>query len=166
MPQHHLWAPWRIEYITGKREEGCFFCKYPAENNDRERLILYRGKKTFVVMNYYPYNNGHIMIAPYRHTSEIADLDNETKLEMMLLVDHSIRIFREEMSAQGFNVGLNLGDVAGAGVKDHLHMHVVPRWSGDTNFMPVIGNTKVISEGLQDTWLKLKKKFDKIELSV
>jgi len=157
-----LWAPWRIEYIANPKEDTCFFCKYPVENNDRKRLILYRGKNTFVIMNFYPYNNGHLMIAPYLHTSEFSELNPETKLEIFNLVEYSTKIIRSEMHAEGFNIGINLGSVAGAGVKDHLHVHVVPRWNGDTNFMPITAGTKVISEGLEETWKKLREKFDLI----
>lgn len=160
MSIERLWAPWRISYISNPKEEGCFFCKYPIENNDRERLILFRGKNVFIIMNFYPYNNGHLMIAPYQHTNEFSDISDETKLDMYNLIDHSMRIIREEMHAEGFNIGTNLGSVAGAGIKDHLHIHVVPRWTGDTNFMPIIGDSKVISEGLEQTWEKLKSKFD------
>ena len=155
-----LWAPWRIEYIKAPQEDGCFFCKYIRENDDRKRLILHRGKKAFVIMNFYPYNNGHVMVVPYRHSSEIADLDPETRLEIVELIDRCMRILKVSMKAQGFNVGLNYGQVAGAGVKDHLHFHIVPRWNGDTNFMPVTGHTKVLSEGLQETWQELKKFFE------
>ncbi len=157
-----LWAPWRIEYIAGTKEEGCFFCKYSKENNDNKRLILYRGDETFVIMNYYPYNNGHLMIVPYKHTNELSDLTGTAKLEMMNLMEQSMKIIKKTMNADGFNCGLNFGAIAGAGVKDHLHLHVVPRWSGDTNFMPVTGHTKVISEGLEETWKKLYKDFKKI----
>ncbi|MDD5766248.1 MAG: HIT domain-containing protein [Candidatus Marinimicrobia bacterium] len=160
MPFDKLWAPWRIEYIINPKEESCFFCKYSSENNDRKRLILFRGKNAFVIMNFFPYNNGHIMITPYLHTSEFSELNSETKLEMFNLIESSTKIIREEMRADGFNIGINLGSVAGAGVKDHLHIHVVPRWNGDTNFMPVTAGTKVISEGLEETWEKLRDRFD------
>jgi ATP adenylyltransferase len=160
-----LWAPWRIEYITNPKEEGCFFCQYPRENDDQKRLILYRGKHSFVIMNYYPYNNGHLMIAPYQHTSELAELTAQERLEIFTLLDKAVTILRETMQAEGFNIGLNLGAVAGAGVKDHLHFHIVPRWQGDTNFMPVLGHTKVISEGLRETYLKLREKFATLQLN-
>lgn len=156
-----LWAPWRIEYITNPKEKDCFFCKYPKENNDKKRLIISRGKSAFVIMNFYPYTNGHLMVAPYEHTSEFSDLGNDTKLEMINLVEGSIRVLKKVMNPQGFNIGLNLGEVSGAGIKDHLHFHIVPRWSGDTNFMPVIAHTKVIVEGLQETWEKLRSEFNR-----
>ena len=161
-----LWAPWRIDYIRNDmqdRESGCFFCDYiDNEEKDEENLVLYRGNNNLVLMNYYPYNNGHLMVAPYLHTGNISDIDSATKLEMMELVDESCKIIRKTMNAEGFNVGLNLGTVAGAGIDDHIHMHIVPRWKGDTNFMPVLGHTKVVSEGLGATWAYLKKEFDKI----
>jgi ATP adenylyltransferase len=166
MSMDKLWAPWRIEYIRNDMQNEdieCFFCEYQKQTEkDKENLVLYRGNKNIVLMNYYPYNNGHLMVAPYIHTGELSDLDAETKLEMMELVDHSCRIMKDKMSAEGFNAGLNIGAVAGAGIDDHLHMHVVPRWKGDTNFMPVLGHTKVISEDLTETWEYLKKEFDKI----
>ncbi len=165
MTFNKLWAPWRIEYITNPKEEGCFLCNYPKEQNDVDRLILYRGKYSFVIMNFYPYNNGHLMIAPYQHTSEISDLDTDTRIEIFGLLDKSVAILRETINAEGFNIGLNLGAVAGAGIKDHLHWHIVPRWQGDTNFMPVLGHTKVLSEGLKETYMKLRKKFAEINFS-
>lgn len=162
MNQDRLWAPWRIEYIISEKPKECFLCQYPKDNNDQKRLILYRGDETFVIMNYYPYNNGHIMIAPYQHTNQLSDLSSSAKLEMMNLMEASVKILQESMRAEGFNTGLNLGKVAGAGIKDHLHMHVVPRWNGDTNFMPVVGHTKVISEALEATWKKLYGYFQNL----
>jgi len=159
MTTERLWAPWRIEYITNPHEAGCFLCDYPRENDDKKRLILARGKKVFVIMNYYPYNNGHLMVAPYLHTSTLTELDSETRLEIFHFLDKSMSILHSELKAEGFNVGLNSGSVAGAGLKDHLHFHIVPRWTGDTNFMPVLGHIKVLSEGLTETWTKLHPKF-------
>lgn len=155
-----LWAPWRIGYITNTKCEGCFLCQYSSESDDKKHLILHRGKTAFVIMNFYPYNNGHLMIAPYQHTNDLTVLDEITRLELFNLIDKSCRNLRDALHAEGFNVGLNLGSVAGAGLKDHLHFHIVPRWTGDTNFMPVIGHTKVLSEGLKETWQRLKQKFD------
>lgn len=155
-----LWAPWRIEYIrSDKTEHGCIFCNKPKETRDFENLILYRGETCFVIMNYYPYNNGHLMVVPYRHTSDFHELTSGEKLEIMNLLDVSLVILREDMRAQGFNIGVNLGSVAGAGIAEHLHFHIVPRWGGDTNFMPVTGHTKVLSEGLKETAERLKAKF-------
>jgi len=156
-----LWAPWRIGYITNPKCESCFLCQYSAESDDNKHLILNRGKSAFVIMNYYPYNNGHLMVAPYHHIRDLSDLDDSTRLELINLIDKSCRILSDTLHAEGFNIGLNIGSVAGAGLKDHVHFHVVPRWTGDTNFMPIVGHTKVLSEGLTETWQRLKPRFDK-----
>ncbi len=157
-----LWAPWRIKYIEQPKDEGCIFCDKPASQNDKKNLILYRGKHCFVLMNLYPYNNGHLLIAPYKHTSDMSELSTEERLELMDLLVVCREVLTNIMSPHGFNIGMNLGEIAGAGVKDHLHFHIVPRWSGDTNFMPVLGDVKVVSEGLKQTWEKLKKGFDEV----
>jgi len=154
-----LWAPWRMEYILQPKQEGCIFCDKPKQKKDRENLILFRGEKNFVIMNYYPYNNGHLMIVPYRHISDLSDLTEQEQHEMMALVIKADSILRKALKAQGSNIGMNLGSVAGAGIDDHLHFHIVPRWNGDTNYMPVIGHTKVLSQGLYETWDTLKKYF-------
>ena len=157
-----LWAPWRIEYIKQPKEPGCIFCTKPAEHQDDKNFIVHRGRTAFVIMNFYPYNNGHLMVVPFRHTADIEDLTDNEKLEIMDLLSRSKQALNRTMSPHGFNIGMNLGEVAGAGVKDHLHFHIVPRWSGDTNFMPICGHTKVVSEGLAETWEKLRKAFEKI----
>jgi ATP adenylyltransferase len=159
MSINKLWAPWRIEYITNPKSKDCFFCQYIKEDLDDEHFIVCRKKHAFVIMNYYPYNNGHLMVVPYSHVPTLADLDSDTRIELMDLLDLSSRLLAEVLAAEGFNIGLNLGSVAGAGVKDHLHFHVVPRWTGDTNFMPVVGHAKVVSEGLKETWQKLRNGF-------
>ncbi len=153
-----LWAPWRMEYIEGIDAEDngeCIFCEKPKESDDRKNFIVYRGKKCFVILNIFPYNNGHLMIVPYCHISEYEDLDSETLEEMMYTVKIIIKEMKKNMRPDGFNIGMNLGRSAGAGITGHLHLHVVPRWNGDTNFMPVIGGTKVISESLEGTYNKL-----------
>ena len=157
-----LWAPWRIKYIEQPKEEGCIFCDKPAAQDDKKNLILFRGKYCFVLMNLYPYNNGHLLIAPYKHTNDLSELSTEERLELMDLLVVCREVLTKTMSPHGFNIGMNLGEIAGAGVKDHLHFHIVPRWSGDTNFMPVLGDVKVVSEGLEQTWKKLKKGFDEV----
>lgn len=154
-----LWAPWRMEYILGVKESGCIFCTRINQENDRDNLILFRAEKSFVIMNKYPYNNGHLMVVPYRHTSEFDSFSDAEKLEMMNLVSKSMNVLKKTVSPDGFNVGLNIGKIAGAGIDDHLHFHIVPRWVADTNFMPVVGQTKVISEGLGETWERLKEDF-------
>jgi Diadenosine tetraphosphate (Ap4A) hydrolase and other HIT family hydrolases len=153
-----IWAPWRIEYITREKEEGCIFCKKPKEKSDRENLILYRGKTGFIIMNRYPYSNGHLMALPYRHINELANLSDEERLELMNLTNICIEILRE-LRPDGFNIGMNLGKVAGAGIDDHLHFHIVPRWTGDTNFMSVIGDIKVMPEYIDQTYMKLTQKL-------
>jgi ATP adenylyltransferase len=157
-----LCAPWRIEYIeNAEKPAGCIFCVKPSEADDRGNLITHRGKSAFVIMNRYPYNNGHLMVVPFRHTADLSGLEDEEKLELFDLLIASQRVLSDVMHPQGFNIGMNLGRPAGAGIADHLHFHVVPRWNGDTNFMPVLGHTKVISEGLDQTWLKLVEAFRK-----
>lgn len=155
-----LWAPWRIEYILQPKIEGCIFCTAATENRDQKNLIIHRGEHCFVIMNYYPYNNGHLMVVPYRHIAELEDLSEFENKELMDLLSQCVRVLKQKISPHGFNIGMNLGTVAGAGIKDHLHFHIVPRWNGDTNFMPITGHTKVISEALQQTWEKLKAGFE------
>jgi ATP adenylyltransferase len=152
-----LWAPWRMEFI-GKGEKGCVFCALPKKGKDRDSLILSRGRLTYVVMNRYPYNNGHLMIAPYRHVFEPGDLTSSEQLELMEETSLSLRVLRSAIKPAGFNLGANLGRASGAGF-DHLHFHVVPRWDGDTNFMPIIGEAKVIPEHLVSTYDKLFAAF-------
>jgi ATP adenylyltransferase len=157
-----LWAPWRIEYIENTaKNEGCIFCEKPKQNNDKENLLVHRAEKAFVMMNRYPYNNGHLMIVPYQHTPEFSNLTQEEKLALCHLLEKSQSVLRDVMRPQGFNIGMNIGRLAGAGIVDHLHFHIVPRWGGDTNFMPILGHTKVISEALEETWAHLKKAFEK-----
>lgn len=154
-----LWAPWRMEYILGEKESGCIFCTRINQKCDKENLILLRGKNNFVIMNKYPYNNGHLMVVPNRHTSEFDSLSDPEKLEMMNLVSKSMNVLKKTVNPDGFNVGMNIGKIAGAGIDDHLHFHIVPRWAADTNFMPVVGQTKIISEDLGETWERLKEGF-------
>ena len=145
-----------MTYIAGieKKDEGCIFCVKPAQErvHDKENLLLYRGDKCFVLMNLYPYNNGHLMVIPYKHTSDILDIDAETSAELWELVCMCKKALTAAMRPDGFNIGMNLGRTAGAGIDQHIHMHIVPRWNGDTNFMPVVGETKVISQALGDAY--------------
>lgn len=144
-----------MAYIKSPKGEGCIFCDKPKEGDDSKNFILMRGKKCFVMMNIFPYNSGHLMVSPYRHAKDFEDLTDEESLELVEMVKKSIRILKRALNPHGFNIGINLGSVAGAGIEDHIHVHIVPRWSGDTNFMPVIGDTKVIPEMLQDTYRRL-----------
>jgi ATP adenylyltransferase len=153
-----LWRPWRIDYVSdieSIREEGCIFCTRPQAGDDRESLILHRGQSTFVIMNLYPYNTGHVMVTPYRHVGELEELDAGEMHELMELTTLMIRVIKQEMRPQGFNLGVNLGKAAGAGYDEHVHMHVVPRWQGDTNFMPVVGESKVMPESISGTYDRL-----------
>ncbi|HUY01625.1 MAG TPA: HIT domain-containing protein [Candidatus Deferrimicrobium sp.] len=154
----NIWAPWRFKYITQQeKEEGCLFCRVSKKNEDEKNLIIARKEHCFLMLNLYPYNNGHLMISPYVHVATLDALPKEQLIELFDTVSNACANIRTEMKPDGFNIGLNIGSVAGAGVAEHLHVHVVPRWAGDTNFMPVIGNVKVISEALEDTYKKLKK---------
>jgi len=156
-----LWAPWRMSYIGSIKKHGCIFCEKPKENRDKENLILYRGEKCFIIMNRYPYNNGHLMIAPYRHVGDLEALDEDEMIETMKLLKLSIKALKEAYHPDGFNIGVNIGRAAGAGVKGHIHFHIVPRWVGDTNFMPVFSETKIIPEYLEETYEKLLKHFNR-----
>ncbi|MBE8538757.1 HIT domain-containing protein [Geoglobus acetivorans] len=157
-----LFAPWRIRYIQAPKYEGCIFCDFPRENRDEDRLIVFRGEKNFVIMNNYPYNPGHVMVAPFRHVGDLEDLSQEELSDMMVLAQTCIRVIKEVMSPDGFNIGINMGKVAGAGIEEHIHLHIVPRWNGDTNFMPVLADVRVIPEAVEETYKKLKKGFEKI----
>ncbi len=157
---NQLWSPWRMEYIVGDKPEGCIFCDKAREDRDSENLILLRGRTCFVMMNRYPYNNGHLMVAPFSHVDSPTLLPPDALVDMMSMVSICIQVLQEAMSPDGFNVGMNLGASAGAGIKDHIHMHVVPRWVGDTNFMPVLAETRVIVEALEQSYAKLKPLFD------
>jgi ATP adenylyltransferase len=156
-----LWSPWRMEYIESANDpsDGCIFCDLPERGDDRDARILARTPGAFAILNTYPYNPGHLMIAPFRHSGELAELSDEEDRDVDGLLRRSVAALRSEMSPQGFNVGMNLGRVAGAGIPDHLHWHVVPRWNGDTNFMPVIGETRVMPELLDETYDRLVRAF-------
>jgi ATP adenylyltransferase len=153
-----IYTPWRLKYVTSQtKKEGCVFCNTLKDEvtRDRENFIVYRGETCFVMMNIYPYNVGHLMIMPRLHTSKLAGLPRQTQLELMLLTTYFTELLEELMHPDGFNVGVNIGKAAGAGIDSHLHVHVVPRWQGDSNFMPVIGETRVLPEELTDTYDKI-----------
>ena len=149
-----LWAPWRIKYILGKKE-GCIFCDKVKENKDKENYVLLRGKNGFVMLNTFPYTNGHLMVAPYRHVPDLDGLEESELGELMRLVKTCTQILKKALNPEGFNIGANLGKVAGAGVEGHIHIHIVPRWEGDTSFISTVGETKIIPESLDDTYKKL-----------
>jgi ATP adenylyltransferase len=154
-----LWAPWRIEYIRGEKPQGCIFCDKPKENKDAENYILYRGKKNFVILNAYPYNPGHLMVVPFRHIGKLEDMTPEERNEHYQIVSRAVAVLRKETKTDNFNVGMNLGRVSGAGIDDHIHTHIVPRWNGDNNFMPVISDTRVMSDSMAGVYNQLKGKF-------
>jgi ATP adenylyltransferase len=157
-----LWTPWRMEYIKstgGGEQPACIFCDLPARDDDEKNLILARSERAFVILNAFPYNAGHVMVAPFRHVGELEDADERELADLDALLQRSIRALKEEYQPQGFNLGMNLGRVAGAGIPDHIHWHVVPRWNGDTNFMPVVGQTKVLPELLEESFLRLSARL-------
>lgn len=160
-----LWAPWRMEYIVSEQKgEGCIFCAGDDRSKDKERLILYVGSLTIVMMNRFPYINGHLLVAPIRHIPCLESLTHEETLNLMVMVRRSIEVLKKVMSPEGFNVGLNLGKVAGAGVDEHMHFHIVPRWNGDTNYMTVLGEVRVIPEHIKETYHKLLPYFQELKL--
>lgn len=154
-----IWAPWRIEYVRMEKPKGCILCEGSRQDNDALNYILYRGNKNFVIMNSYPYNPGHLMVSPYRHIANPEELADEELHEHFGIVSRSIKLLRQVFNPDGFNIGINIGKVAGAGIDEHVHTHIVPRWQGDTNFMPVMSDVRVISEALAETYKKLESKF-------
>jgi ATP adenylyltransferase len=157
--EQRLWAPWRLDYIKGPSPDECIFCTGPGAGDDRAKYIVRRGEHCFVMLNAYPYNNGHVMVSPYRHVPSIEELDEPALLELMHLAQQSLGALRTAYSPEGFNLGINQGKVAGAGVEHHVHLHVVPRWGADTNFMPVIGDTRVLPQSLEDSYRDLSEAF-------
>lgn len=159
-----LWAPWRMKYIlSAGGEKGCVLCECAKGEDDRSHLVLYRSNHCYIVMNRFPYNNGHLMVVPYRHVADIESLSDEEICDLIFTVRLGVKALREALSPHGFNIGINLGRVAGAGIADHLHFHIVPRWEGDTNYITVVGKTKVIPEALESTYEKLLPHFPKGE---
>ena len=155
----HIWAPWRMQYIQMEKTEGCILCDKPKEDSDAANYILYRGDQNYVIMNSYPYNPGHLMIVPYQHTASLEELSAEELHEHSDIVSRSITMLKQAISPDGFNLGMNIGSVAGAGIAGHIHTHIVPRWLGDTNCMPVISDIRVVPEALAETYQKLKGRF-------
>jgi len=153
----YLWSPWRMEYIKGeKKPNQCVFCEMLKQNQDKEMLILARGERAFIVLNRYPYNNGHLMVVPYEHKASLNDLDAETRFEIMELLNRVEAMLDNEYHPDGINMGINIGAAAGAGVAEHLHFHVIPRWNGDVNFMGSVALTRVLPEDLEQTYLRMQ----------
>ncbi len=157
-----LWAPWRMEYILGPKPDECIFCIPASTDADRQRYILHRAEHCFVIMNRFPYNNGHLMLTPYRHLYSLTDLEPVERSELMDLLAQTTDILQSHFSPDGINIGLNIGEAAGAGIEEHLHFHLVPRWSGDHSFMALFGDTMVIPESLDASFDRLKPKFDRL----
>ena len=157
---NHLWSPWRMEYIeNNNKEDGCIFCNVQAKTDGAENLIAFRAQHSFVILNRYPYTSGHLMVIPYEHVSNLEELDSATRAEMMELTSRCTTVLKKIYKPQGFNVGANIGEAAGAGVAGHVHIHIVPRWKGDTNFMASVGGTRVLPEALEDTYRRVKAAF-------
>jgi ATP adenylyltransferase len=159
LANHRLWAPWRSEYLKREKSTDCIFCSKPA-GDDESGLIVHRGDRCYVMLNAFPYNSGHVMVAPYDHQADLRDLEPDVAGELMALTQASLDAIERVYGPQGFNLGANLGEIAGAGFAEHFHMHVVPRWAGDTNFMPVVGDVRVLPETLEETWRKLRDAFE------
>lgn len=157
--ERQLWAPWRISYILGPKPDECVFCIPDTEEEDEERLILHRGKNCFVIMNKYPYNNGHIMVCPYRHVMDLGDLDADTIHEIMDYLQFCTKVLKANFHCPGINIGLNMGEAAGAGIREHLHFHLVPRWNGDSSFLAVMDGVRTMPQYLSDTYAALKPYF-------
>ncbi len=158
-----LWAPWRGSYVENLgKESSCFLCEAAGKEPSFETLVLAKSQKTFVIMNKYPYNSGHLMVVPYIHTSDLDDLDDETVIDIFYMTKISIKALSEILRPDGFNIGYNLGRSAGAGLQTHVHQHIVPRWHGDTNFMPVVFGIKVLSQSLEELYIRLSPVFHKL----
>ncbi len=159
-----LYSPWRSQYIENVDNlDGCFLCNAFKSKDDEKNLVLYRGKKAFIIMNLYPYNAGHVMVCPNEHIGDFTKIDKETLHEISELTQFAVKAIQKALKPDGFNLGYNLGRAAGAGLEDHIHNHIVPRWNGDTNFMPVIGEVKVISQDLKEVYHKIKKAMEGLE---
>jgi ATP adenylyltransferase len=157
----HLWSPWRYQYVQKKKTgDGCVFCDAAASARDEENLVVHRARKNYIILNLYPYSTGHLMVVPYEHVSMLQDASPDTLQEMILLVQSAQGALREIYTPPGFNLGMNLGESAGAGITEHIHMHVLPRWPGDTNFMTTVAETRVLPEDLLVTWSKLRAAFE------
>ena len=166
MAEQRIWAPWRLEYVkdaSKDKAEGCIFCTKPAEDDDEANLIVHRGERCFVILNLFPYTNGHLMVAPFEHIGLLQDVDAPTVAEMMGLAQRAIERLEEVYEPEGYNVGFNQGRIAGAGYEGHIHLHVVPRWAGDTNFMTVIADTRVLPQSLEDSYAAVRDAFPALE---
>jgi len=160
---NHLWSPWRMEYIENNKTDGCVFCNVQSMVDGTENLIVQRGEFSFVILNRFPYTSGHLMVIPFVHQPNLEELNAVTRVEMMEFTSRCTTILGSIYRPQGFNIGVNIGEAAGAGVKEHVHIHIVPRWMGDTNFMSSVGETRVLPEALEDTYKRVRAAFDDSE---
>lgn len=158
-PMNHIWSPWRMEYIQNSKEEGCVFCSAQEKEDGAENLIAFRGEHAYVILNRYPYTSGHLMVVPLDHKPHLEELEAATRAEMMELTTRCMIVLRKIYHPEAFNMGANIGEAAGAGVKQHVHIHIVPRWAGDTNFMSTVGGTRVLPEALENTYERVKNGF-------
>jgi ATP adenylyltransferase len=159
---NHIWSPWRMKYIEKtEKEEGCVFCNAHAKEDSAANLIAFRGERAFVILNLYPYTSGHLMVVPFEHVATLEELAQSTRAEMMELTSECMAVLRKTYTPQAFNMGANIGEAAGAGVPGHVHIHIVPRWGGDTNFMSALGETRVLPESIEDTYKRVREGFSK-----
>jgi ATP adenylyltransferase len=158
-PMNHIWSPWRMEYIESHKEAGCVFCSAQEMEDGAENLIAFRSERAYVILNRYPYTSGHLMVVPFDHKPNLEELDPQTRAEMMELTTRCMTVLRKIYHPEAFNMGANIGESAGAGVKSHVHIHIVPRWGGDTNFMTVVGEVRVLPESLERTYERVRSAF-------
>lgn len=159
-PMNHIWSPWRMKYIeNSQKEDACIFCNAQAKDDSAENLIAFRGKRAYVILNRYPYTSGHLMVVPFAHQPNLEELDAATRAEMMELTTQCMSVLRKIYHPHAFNMGANIGEAAGAGVQSHVHIHIVPRWAGDTNFMSAVGETRVLPEALEQTYRRVHDVF-------
>jgi len=164
MSAQRLWAPWRMQYVQGERkDEGCIFCLAVGPGDDQARLVLHRGERCLLMLNAFPYNSGHLMVSPHRHVASIERLDDDELLELMTLTQRALHAVRATYAPDGFNLGVNEGEVAGAGFAGHVHLHVVPRWAADSNFMAVTAYTRVLPQSLEDSYAQLRERFARLQ---
>ena len=162
MASERIWAPWRLKYVKdANTSDECVFCTKPAEGDDRQALIVHRAERCFVILNLFPYTNGHLMVAPYEHIGRFQEIEPETTAEMNALAQRAMGVLEDVYRPEGFNLGINQGRIAGAGVEGHIHLHVVPRWAGDNNYMPVIADTKVMPQSLEESYDAMSEGFNK-----
>ena len=160
----HIWSPWRMAYIlSSKNETACVFCVGSSENKDEQNLIVFRGMRVFVILNRFPYTSGHVMIVPFDHKPSLEGVDAETRAEMMELAAQATSVLGQVYQAEGFNLGINIGEAAGAGITEHVHLHVVPRWFGDTNFMSALGSTRVLPESLEESYRRIYEAWHSVK---